>query len=268
LRQQIDGQKAQVENVKRQLSFIREEVDGKQILLDQGLLPKPEALRLRRSETELLGRQVEVETSIGSLKQQIQETELQIVSADKVRLDEIEAEFEKTQAELADLNEKLRVSEDVLRRTTILAPVNGAVINMRVATIGGVAQSGEPLLEIVPNDESLIVNAHVAPNDVHRVSVGQTALVHLSAYSSRTAPRLQGVVRSVSPDRMRGSASEQDFYLVRLEVDRKAMQSQGSPISLVPGMGAEVIFVAENRTLLDYILKPLRDSFRVGLREQ
>lgn len=268
LQGQIAGQTAQIDNVKSQLSFIREEVEGKQQLLSQGLLPKPEALRLRRSEAELLGRQVEIETQVGTLKQQIRETELQIVSVEKSRLDEVEMEFEKTRAELADVSEKLRVSEDVLRRTTVVAPVNGAVMNLRATTIGGVVQGGETLLEIVPSDEALIINAHVAPDDVHRVHAGQTALVHLSAYSSRTAPRLEGKVLTVSPDRIRGAGASQDYYLARLEVDRKALDAQPDPVTLSPGMGAEVIFVTENRTLLDYLMKPFKDALRTSLREQ
>ncbi|MFN0218915.1 MAG: HlyD family type I secretion periplasmic adaptor subunit [Hyphomicrobium sp.] len=265
---QIDGQTAQIESVKTQIAYIREEVAGKQQLLAQGLLPKPEALRLRRAESELLGRQSEIETQIGTLKQQIQETQLQLFSADKQRLDDIETEYEKTRGELADLSEKLRVSEDVLRRTTIVSPVNGTVMNLRATTIGGVVQGGESLLEIVPNDESLIINAHVSPIDVHRVHIGQNALIHLSAYSSRTAPRLEGVVRSMSPDRVRGANGDQDYYLARLEVDRKAIESQPEKITLSPGMGAEVIFVTENRTLLDYLMKPVQDAFRTALREQ
>ncbi|MGQ0456836.1 MAG: HlyD family type I secretion periplasmic adaptor subunit [Hyphomicrobium sp.] len=268
LQGQIAGQAAQIDNVKSQLSFIREEVEGKQQLLNQGLLPKPEALRLRRTEAELLGRQVEIETQIGTLKQQIRETELQIVSVDKSRLDEVDMEFEKTRAELADLTEKLRVSEDVLRRTTIVAPVNGAVMNLRATTIGGVVQGGETLVEIVPSDEALIINAHVSPDDVHRVHPDQTALVHLSAYSSRTAPRLEGKVLSLSPDRIRGAGPGQDYYLARLEVNRTALEAGPSPVTLSPGMGAEVIFVTENRTLLDYLMKPVKDALRTSLREQ
>lgn len=267
LTEQIKGFTGQSDNIATQLAFVREELGGKNTLLTQGLVSKTEVLRLRRSETELLGRQSEFATEIGKAKQQIGEVHLQLLSADAARLDEITAEAEKVRAELVEVGERLRASQDVLSRTTISAPVTGKVINLRVKTVGGVVQRGEPIMEIVPNDDALMIEARVAPNDIHLVHPGQVAQIHLAAYSSRVMPRLKGLVRTASPDRVTEPSGQRIYFLARVEVDREDLKKQAGSVTLIPGMAAEVIFVTEERTLLQYLLQPFRDILRRGLRE-
>jgi HlyD family secretion protein len=268
LQHQIEGQKKQISNLVTQLSFIHEEVQGKETLLGQGLLPKPEALRLRRTETELIGRRVEIDNEIDKANQQIEETKLQIVSAADARLDEIASESEKTQSELTETDERLKASNDILSRNTIVAPVSGTIINLRVKTVGGVVQAGETVMEIVPRDDVLMIDAHVSPNDVHRVHTGQLVQIHLSAYSTRIMPRLQGVVRSLSADRVHSESDQQGYFLVRVEVNREQLKERAAKAVIMPGMGADVVFVTEERTMLEYLTKPFRDALRLGLREQ
>lgn len=265
LTEQIKGYKIQIESLNTQLGYIREEVNAKQILLERGLVPKPEALRLKRAESELSGRQAEFVTEIGKAEQQIGETRLQLLSADAERLEEITADSDKVRAELAATKEQLRASADVLKRTTIAAPVDGTVINLRTKTLGGVVQRGEPLMEIVPAKDALIVEARVAPNDIHRVHPNQPAQIHLSSYSFRVMPRIDGVVRAVSPDRVTDAGGYQSYFLARVEVDRASLDA--AHVTLMPGMPADVIFVAEKRTLLEYLLQPFTRMTRQGMRE-
>jgi HlyD family secretion protein/epimerase transport system membrane fusion protein len=268
LQHQMEGQRKQIDNLVTQLSFIHEEVQGKETLLGQGLLPKPEALRLRRTETELIGRRVEIDTEIDKAKQQIEETKLQIVSAADARLDEIVSESEKAQSELAETDEHLKASKDILSRSTVLAPVSGTIINLRVKTVGGVVQPGDTIMEIVPRDNILMIDAHVSPNDVQRVHIGQLVQIHLSAYSTRIMPRLEGMVRSVSADRVHSESDPQGYFLVRVEVNQDLLKKRAATAVVMPGMGADVVFVAEQRTMLEYLIKPFRDALRLGLREQ
>lgn len=264
----IKGLEAQKDNVRSQVAFIKEEVEGKETLLQKGLLPKPEALKLRRAETELLGRLSEIENEASKALQEIEESRLQIVSADGARVEEIANDSDKTQSEIAEINERLRSSKDVLNRTTITAPVDGTVINMRSKTIGGVAQGGETLMEIVPRDDDLMIEAHVSPNDIHRVHMGQEAQIHFSAYSTRVMPRIEGIVRSTSADRVREADGQQSYFLARVEIDRQKLKERAGDVVLLPGMSAEVIFVAEKRTALEYLLKPLHDALRRGMLER
>jgi HlyD family secretion protein/epimerase transport system membrane fusion protein len=265
LSEQIKGYKTQIDNLETQLGFIREEVNAKQKLLELGLVPKPEALRLKRAETELTGRQAEFLTEIGKAEQQIGETRLQLLSADAERLEEITGESDKVRAELAGIKEQLRASADILNRTTIAAPVDGTVINLRTKTLGGVVQRGEPLMEIVPAKDALIIEARVSPTDIHRVHPNQPAQIHLSSYSYRVMPRIDGVVRAVSPDRVTDTNGYQSYFLARVEVSRASLEA--AHVTLMPGMPADVIFVAEKRTLLEYLLQPLTRMTRQGMRE-
>lgn len=267
LQAEIEGHEAQIGNVDQQMALIAEEVEGKEKLLAQGLIPKPEALRLRRAQSELAARKSEFKTAVAKARQQISETELLIASGDAARLDEIAGELDKVVTEYAEKANRLRASEDVLKRTTITAPVDGTVINLRFKTVGGVLQRGEPVLEIVPKDDTLIVEARVQPNDIRLVHPGQIAQVHLSAYSIRVLPRIKGVVRFASADRVTDTHGNQSYFIAKVEIDRADLAAHAPGIDLLPGMPAEVIFVNESRTLLQFLLSPLTDMLRRGMVE-
>jgi HlyD family secretion protein/epimerase transport system membrane fusion protein len=237
------------------------------VLLQKGLLQKPEALRLKRNESELMAQRASFETEISKTKQQIDEANLQIVNSDATYLGEIAAETDKVDNALVEAEDRLRASRDVLKRTEITAPVSGRVINLRFKTVGGVVQRGEPILEIVPRDDRLMIEARVSPDDIPLVHKGQTARIHLDAYSSRLMPRLEGVVRSVSADRVTDGNGLQSHYLARVEIDEHELKKRAPNVELIPGMSAEVIFVTQKRTLLQYLLTPMMDVLRRGLRE-
>lgn len=267
LKTEIDGHAAQIASINQQMGLINEEVEGKEKLLAQGLIPKPEALRLRRAQSELAARRSEYEALVARAKQQIAETELQISSSEAVRLNEVASELDKVVSERAETANRLRASEDVLSRTTITAPADGTVINLKFKTVGGVLQRGEPVLEIVPKDDALIIEAHVSPNDIRLIHPGQEAQVHLSAYSIRVLPRIKGVVRFASADRVTDAHGNQSYFLAKVEIDRKDLEQHAPGITLQPGMTAEVIFVTEERTLIQFLLSPLSDVIRRGLKE-
>lgn len=267
LRAEIEGHEAQISSVVQQIALINEEVEGKEKLLAQGLIPKPEALRLRRAQSELAARKSEFTAAMAKSRQQIAETELLIASGDAARLDEVAGELDKVVTELAEKTNRLRASDDVLKRTTITAPVDGTVINLRFKTVGGVLQRGEPVLEIVPKDDELVVEARVQPNDIRLVHPGQLAQVHLSAYSMRILPRIKGVVRFASADRVTDTNGNQSYFIAKVEIDRADLAARAPGIELLPGMPAEVIFVNENRTLLQFLLSPLTDVLRRGMNE-
>lgn len=268
LTEQIKGYQTQIANLDKQISYVREEVAGKQVLLAKGLLQKPEALRLMRNESELLAQRASFETETSKTKQQIEETNLQIVDANATRLDEVAAETDKVDSALVDVEERLRASKDVLKRTEIKAPIAGTIINLRFRSAGGVVQGGEPILEIVPQDDRLMIEARVGPNDIPLVHPGQAAQIHLAAYSSRTMPRLKGVVRSVSADRVTDGNGMQSYYVARVEIDKDDFKKHVSNVTLIPGMSADVTFVTEKRTLLQYLLSPMMDVLRRGMLEQ
>ena len=267
LKTQITGAKAQIVSLDQQLEFVEAEVGGKEDLFRKGLLAKPELLRLQRTRAELYGRRGELTAEVARLEQQATETGFQLAGLEAERQDGINTEAEKIRADLLDIKEKLRTSEDVLKRTIIAAPVSGKIFNLRFATLGGVVQRGEPILDIVPQQDNLVIDAHVPVNDIDVVHPGLTAQVSFPAYSRRTAPRLSGVVTTVAADRTTPGGGGAPYYLARVEVSAPELKERAPNVKLVSGMSAEVMIVVEQRTFLDYLLKPIKDILRRGLHE-
>ena len=145
--------------------------------------------------------------------------------------------------------------------------MSGTVVSLSFKTAGGVIQPGQRILDIVPADDDLLIDARVAPIDIDVVHAGLHAKVHLSAFSQRNLPQIDGIVLSVSADALRDEQTGMSYYLARVEVDRENLSHLGADIQLVSGMPAEVLIVTEQRTLLGYLSQPFRDMFRRSLRE-
>ena len=267
LTQQINGNEAQVESASRQIEFVSEELRAKEYLVGRGLMAKPEALRLRRVDAELLGKRGEYLAASARLRQQIGETNLQILSVDAERADQIANDSEKVRADLTEVTEKLHASADILQRTVVVAPVSGTVVDVKFKTVGGVVQRGEPIMSIVPSGDELMIEGRLTPLDRKAVHAGLQAQIHLSAYSSRVVPKIPGTVQTVSADRLIDDTTHQPYYLARVAVDRHTLERLAPNVDLIPGMPVEVLIVTERRTMFDYLSKPFRDAFWRSFRE-
>lgn len=265
--EQITGLEAQVASASEQLALIAEELRGKEMLLRSGLIPKPEVLRLQRTQAEIAGRRSELASTISRTHQVIGEAKMEGLSLKAERADKVAEQLDKVRVELAGVTERLQASSDVLARTVVTAPIGGTITDLKFKTLEGVIRPGEPILDIVPNDEKLLIDAHVAPIDVDSVTAGLPAQVRLSAFSSRGLSRINGVVRSVSADRLTDMATSQPYYLARVEIDREELEQLSAVIELMPGMPAEVLIVRKERTMVEYLLEPFREAFRRSFRE-
>ena len=268
LREEIAGLEAQIVSLDRQIELIDQEVVNVQILVDQGLERMPRLLSLQRNQAELDGSRAGNRSAIARAEQAIGETELQILDQQSQQREDIASNLANVRAEIASIEEQLLASQDVLARTVIVAPVAGIVVNLQFHTAGGVIGPGSPILDIVPSDEDLIIEARVSPVDIDVVRAGLNAEVHLTAYSQRNLPRLTGVVRTVSADRLTDEATGEPYYLARVEVAGEELASLGDDIDLLPGMPAEVMIATGDRTVIDYLLSPIEDTFRRAFREE
>jgi HlyD family secretion protein/epimerase transport system membrane fusion protein len=223
---------------------------------------------LQRAEAQILGARGEYEAEIARAKQQVSETEQQLLSLEAERdAENAEARDEKLAA-LNEISKDLAAGHDILKRTTINSPVAGTVLELRFRTIGGVVQPGDAILDIVPENEDLLIEARISPADVDVVHAGLPAKVQLTAFASRATPKVDGLVRSVSADRITDDRWPEPFFLARVQVDRDALKRAiGAEAQLVPGMPADVLVVTGERTLLGYLLQPLRDNLGRALRE-
>jgi HlyD family secretion protein len=264
--EQIKALQAQVDSTRSQAALIRDELEGKQALFAKGMLAKPELRRLERTSAEIGGRHGEALATIAKVKEQIGETQLQIVSLGADRADEIAGKLSEVRTELATLREKLVASRDVLKRTVVTAPLDGSVVNLRAKTVGGVIRSGEVILDLVPANETLLIDARIAPTDVDVVHPGLEAQVKFPAFSARSLPVIRSVVRTVSADRMTDERTNLPYFLARVEVERSELDKLPN-VQLVAGMPAEVLIVTSNRTMWAYLLQPLLDVLWRGMRE-
>ena len=267
LGEQITGLIAQIDAQTTQLSLIGEEVAVVERLVVQGLERRPRLLALQRNQAEVAGAQAQNRAAIAEVEQAIGAAELEIIGLDTRHLDQVATQLIAVQSELSSVGERLRAAEDVLARTIITAPVAGTVVDLRFRTPGGVITAGAPILDIVPDEDDLLIDARVSPLDIDAVHLGLPAQVHLSAYRQRVMPRIDGVVRHLSADRLTDPATGEAYFLARVEVDRDAMAELDPAIALLPGMPAEVVIMTAPRTALDYLLGPVVDSFRRSFRE-
>jgi len=262
---------SQIVSQRRRLELIASEIADTQSLYDRGLAPRPRLLALQREEASITEGLAANQASIARTRQSIGETEVQLLSVDAERLDEISTELNQVQAQLAEINEELFASEDILRRTRILAPIAGTVVNLQVFTEGGVIRPGDRIMDVVPAEERLLIDARLSPLNVDEITEGQEANVVLSALDQRRLPRITGRVLSVSADAITDPDSGERYYSMKVEVDRAQLDAivdrSGETIELVPGMPAQVLVVTGERTLVEYLIEPLRASMRNALRE-
>ncbi|MEO3433764.1 HlyD family type I secretion periplasmic adaptor subunit [Inquilinus sp. CAU 1745] len=265
-RAEIAGLEVQIDARTLQLDLIAEEIAAVRTLLDQGLERRPRLLALQRTEADIMAARAENRAGIARARQAIAQTEAEILNLDRQAREEATAELAGIRAELSAVRDRLRAARDVLTRTTITAPLDGEVVDLRFTTLGGVVGAGEPILDIVPADEELLVEARIAPTDIDAVHPGLEARVILSSYAQRNLPRLSGTVRTVSADALIDEATGRTYYLARISVDEDDLAALDG-VELVPGMPAEVAVVTGERTPFDYLADPFLDSFRRAFKE-
>ncbi|MDU8430187.1 HlyD family type I secretion periplasmic adaptor subunit [Pseudomonas syringae pv. actinidifoliorum] len=266
LKQQIIGLRDMIRTkVSLEKSYSSEITELKD-LLSKGFVDKQRLLEQERKLDMLKSEVSDHESTITKTQLQISETELQIIQLNKNFSSEVAKELSDVQAKVFDLQETASALEDRLSRIVIRAPEDGMVLDMKVHTIGGVVGPGTPLLDIVPESSELVVEAHVAINDIDRISIGKLTDVHFSAFNSATTPVIEGIVTRISADRLKDEAGE-PYYLVRVKLTEKGLKRLGDR-KLQPGMPAEVLINAGERTMLQYLLKPASNVFIKSMIEE
>jgi membrane fusion protein, type I secretion system len=267
LREEIAGLQAQIMADERQIELIAGEIEGLEQLYRKGLTPKTRLLELQREQSDIEGDRAERRARIARAHQAIGETELQIIAQGTALVDEANEELSRVQAELAEVEQRLVASRDVLARTLIKAPSAGTVVELRFHTPGGVIRPGEPVLDIVPDHEELLVDARLSPLDIDVVAPGLPAQIILPALKQRHLPRIEGRVRRISADAIVDPHSGERYFEARIEVDPAQLAALEPPVELSSGMSAEVYITIAERTMLDYLLQPVFDSLRRAFRE-
>ena len=265
LRAQIDGFQKQEASKVKQINFFDDELEGLRTLFAQGLTPKSRLLGLEREAERGRGELAALAASISGAETKLQEIELAIHKITQTFHEKVTEELRTVEAELNTFSEKLVSVEDQTQRTEIRAPRRGRVLNLAVHNAGSVIRPGETIMEIVPEDDTLVIGARVAPQDIDKVAARAPAIVRFSAFNQRTTPELFGEVQRVSADLVSDAAGQAGYQAIIEVPPREAGRLQG--LVLVPGMPAEVFIRTGARTPLGYLLKPLTDTFTRALRE-
>jgi membrane fusion protein, type I secretion system len=179
---------------------------------------------------------------------------------------DIAGSIQETQLKLNDVAQRITAAEDVLARTVIRSPGRGIVMNIQTRTVGSAIVAGQPILDVVPEDDPLVVEAHINPTDVDAVAVGAHTQVRLTAYNVRTLAPLDGEVVYLAPDQERDPKTNAPFYTVRAAITPEAL-AQHPEVALYPGMPAEILIQHEARKAISYFIEPITSSFRRALHE-
>lgn len=264
---EIEGIERQTEGLKEQLGFIDDELTGLKTIYDKGLVPRPRLLALERERASLTGSIGRLVGDRAKTQQGFGEATLRIRQLRQEFYEKVSAEIADNRVKLADIREREVVAADAKRRINITSPVNGVAQNLRFFTIGAVVRPGEPVLEIAPDGSDLLIHAQFALTDVDNIHPGMKTEVRLPSFHSRKMPVLDGVIESISRDRIVDEASKTAYYLAIVRVDDKNLPKQVAD-RVTAGMPAEVIVPTSQRTVLQYLLEPLTDTLRKTMREE
>ncbi|CDX17948.1 Type I secretion membrane fusion protein, HlyD family [Mesorhizobium sp. ORS 3324] len=249
-----------------QLKLIDQEIASAQELYNKGLERLPRILALQRSEADIRANQASNRAQVAHNDQQIGETQFQLLNLRQQDSETANEDLAKVRTDLAELRSQLPSRQDVLARTDIVAPIAGTVMNLRVTTETGVISSGQPLLDIVPNEPNLIIDSRIKPTDIDVVHPDMPARVVLTAYPSRHLPQIHGLLTSVSADRLTDEKTGEPYFLAKVKVDAADL-GELHDVHLSPGMPAEVMILTGEHTLLDYMLAPVQASLTRSFRE-
>jgi len=263
---EITGLRAQITSSREQLSLIEEEIQPVEEMVARGVVSRAVLLALKRKKASISGDIGELQAKVARAQEGISEIKLQLKMPESRDHNQVTEQLQKVQGDIADLRDKIHAAEDVLRRTEVIAPRAGTVVDLQVHTQNGVVQPGQTLLDLVPDLDRLIVDVRVDPKDIDVVYPAMPAQVRLTAFNARTTPMLSGKVSSVSADRMTDEVTGIPYFTARVILDADTVDFELS--RLKAGMQAEVFLVTAERTALDYMIEPLVRSFARAGREQ
>ncbi len=267
LNEEIRGLKAQRESKEKEIQLIGREKEGVYDLWKQKLVPLTKITQLEREEARLQGEAGQLVAQTAQAGGKISETELQILQVDRDLSSEVAKETREIDGKIGEFVERKVAAEDQLKRTDIRAPQDGTVFQSNVHTVGGVITAGDAIMMIVPDADSLTVEAKVNPQDIDQLREGQTALLRFSAFNQRTTPEIYGTVNRVSADTSSDQRTGQTYYTVRVGMPADEVKKLGE-VRIVPGMPVETFIQTGDRTMISYLTKPLHDQLMRMFREK
>jgi len=267
LNEEIVGMTAQQKAKRREIELITRELEGVRDLYKRNLIPLTRLTQLEREATRVEGELAQLIAAVAQAKGKIAENELKIIQIDQDLSSEVAKEMREIDGKIGEFVERKITAEDQLQRVDIRAPQDGTVFQLSVHTVGGVVSPGEAMMLIVPDAESLTVEAKVNPQDIEQVQLKQKAVLRFSAFNAATTPEINGEVSRISADITSDQRTGQSYYTIRISIPPEQLTRLGD-VKLVPGMPVECFIQTGERTVISYLVKPLRDQLMRTFRER
>ncbi len=267
LQQEADGLTARRAAKDDELRLIEQELSGIASLHAKGLMPFSRLAELQRLRAQLSGERGQLTAEIARAATRRTETELQILQLDQDRRSEVLTELRDVDNKLAELTEQQVAATDQLKRVDLLAPQDGIVHELTVHTVGGVLAPGETIMQIVPVNDSLVVEAKVQPADIDQLHIGQNVVLRFSAFNQRTTPEISGAITTIAANLSSNPQTGETWYSARIKIPKPELDRLGD-LALHAGMPVEAFIQTGERTALSYLVKPLVDQINRAMREE
>jgi HlyD family type I secretion membrane fusion protein len=267
LKTEIAGLAVEKASVEQQVALIQQELEGLRGLREKNLIPLSRVLMMEREHARLAGVIGRSVAETAKAQNGINEAGMQAAQLKQKLQETLTAQLLDTRQKSSELREKLIVAQDVLRRHEVRASHQGVIQGLKVYTIGQVIRSGEPLMEIVPTNDRLVISVQFAPNDLEAVHAGLRAEVKFPAFQTRRTPAIFGTLTMVSRDRLIDEGTKQPYFAGTVEIDDHQLPEEVRP-RLLAGLPAEIVVSAGERTALDYLVAPFFEALGRGFHER
>lgn len=263
--EEIRGLAAQIDSKREQIRLIKRELEGVRQLFEKNLIPYARLTALEREAARLTGEEGQLIAETARAKGRITETELQTLQVVQDQRREIATELREVEIKLADLSERRIAALDQLSRVVLRAPQDGMIHQKAIHTVGGVVSAGEQLMLIVPEKDSLVVEARIDPQMIDRIRLGQSAKLRFPAFDAATTPDIDGRLLRIAADLTKDQQSGVSYYVARIGLPEAEVAKLGGK-ALLPGMPVEAYILNSSRTALEYLRKPLEDQLARAFR--
>ena len=266
LRDEDRGVLSEIDFTNSELVLVNEEFGKMTALLQQNLVSRNRVTQLERDKTRLQNSIAKLETRRGSINNAIKEARINIAQVQKQRDEQVLTDLRIAQTQADSFSESLKTIANKTNLVTLQAPASGVIHEMTVSTVGGVIAPGQEIMQIIPERDELVIKAHVLPQDIDQVTIGQDTNVIFSALKQSAAPELDGIVTYISADNLTDPITGSSYFEVDIEVaDTELPKLDGQ--TLIPGMPADIFIQTQERTVFDYLTGPLKDTFKKTMRD-
>ncbi|MFD2208104.1 HlyD family type I secretion periplasmic adaptor subunit [Kiloniella antarctica] len=266
-KQEISEVKSRIGQLRNSLGLAKQERDITKPLVDKGISPRLELIRIDRQIADLEGEIKTLRVSLPRLDGAVLEARQRIEEMVLTTKAEVSDQLNRARSELKSITESIEAGADTVRRTDVKSPVRGTIKELKRNTVGGVIRGGEDIVEIVPLDDTLIVEAKIRPSDRAFLRQGQEATIKVTAYDFSIYGGLKGKLERISASTIKDEEGE-SFYRVYLRTEDNKIVSKGKELEIIPGMTANVEILTGKKTVMDYLLKPILKARDSAMREK